>query len=198
VVPSRLIEGGNMKYRFAASVILVLIVLTTLVGCTWGKREPVINIEGIKKIAQLATIEYNITVIEKQEKYGALDFFKLFPSSALFFVKGKVKGSVDLDKISEFTVDEQNRQVKIVFPNDAILVSDPEIGPDDIKMMDCQKNIFVPIKGEDITKAQAAAIKKLKDTAEADGIRSKTKEEAILVLSEFIGSFGYEAHVEFK
>ncbi len=187
-----------MKYRFATSVILVLIALTMLVGCSCAKTEPVISIEGIKKIAQLATIEYNITVVEKQEKYGALDFLKLFPSSSLFVVKGKVKGSVDLDKISEFTVDEENRQVKIVFPNDAVLVSDPEIGPNDITMLDCEKNIFVPIKGEDITKAQAAAIQTLKDTAEADGIRAKTKEEAILLLSEFIGSLGYEAHVEFK
>ena len=52
------------------------------------------------------------------------------------FVKGKIKGSIDLNQaVIDVSPAPKNKLVKITFKKDAVLISDQEIGKDDIQIM---------------------------------------------------------------
>lgn len=163
-----------------------------------GKTDVVVNVENIKNIAQLATVEYHISTYLFREKGKKI--YEWLSAKFFVFVKGKVKGSVDLDQaVIEVSPDPKNRMVKITFKKGAVLVSDPEIAPEDIKLITCANpNIFHKISDADRNKAVKDVIALLKKTAIDDGIMNKTKAQAKLILTTFLQPLGYAAQIEFE
>jgi hypothetical protein len=162
-----------------------------------GRTDVIVTVEEIKEIAQLSTVEYVVSDILHKEKGRAWYEWK----TASFFasVKGKIKGSVDLDKM-QITVsnDRDQKKVHVRFESGAILISDPEIGPHDIKIIDCSDpNVFHKISADDHSKAVGELISHLKSVAEDHGIREKTASETKLVLTRFLEQLGFEVQMEF-
>jgi len=162
-----------------------------------GKTDVIVTLEEIKAIAQLSTVEYVVSDILHKEKGRAWYEWK----TASFFAsaKGKIKGSIDLDKMKfEVSNDTDPKRVKVRFESGAVLIGDPEIGKDDIKIIDCSNpNIFHKINADDHTKAINELISHLKSVAEGHGIRERTASEAKLILTRFLQKLGFEVSIEF-
>lgn len=161
-----------------------------------GATTAVVSVDAIKQVAQLATVEYYVS----QQLYKQKDksWYEWLQASFIAYVKGIVKGSVDL-KETDVTIDHDNRKVRIKFHKGAVLVSNPEIGPNDIGMITCSDpNILHPINDDDRNKAQNELIATLRNTALRDGIETKTADEAKLVLSNFLQALGYASEISFE
>ena len=191
--------------KLVGIVVLVVVVAIAAGGFVYlltrdsgGKTDVVVNVDKIKKIAQLATVEYHISTHLFRQKGKAI--YEWLSAKFFVFVKGKVKGSVDLDQaVIEVSPDPKNRMVKITFKKGAVLVSDPEIAPEDIKIITCANpNIFHKISDADRNRAVKDVIALLKKTAIDDGIMNKTKAQTKLVLATFLQPLGYASQIEFE
>lgn len=167
-----------------------------------------VTINSIKKIADLATIEYNNTVysIYTKKKKKKIKLFKigsddnkLFKDTRLLvLVTGKIKGSVDMN-MADLDVDEENRKVAITFNKGAIKISNPEIASDGIETIVLRNsNIFRKLNEADRNKARKNAIAELRAAAIRGDIEMKTKDEAKVVLGNFLLALGYQSTIKFK
>ncbi len=190
------------KKRIANLVLVLLLLSTPLIFTACSDKQPpvLVNVEAIKKIAELAVIEYHITTYEQGIKYGKLDFLHLIPAKYMVLLKGNIKGSVDLNKASIVVPDDPaNKKVKITFQKGAIKVSNPEFGPDDIQLIQCTNpDIFNPITDADRNVLIKSANQHLKQIALADGIKQKTIKEASTMLEIFLLNLGYGLEIKFE
>jgi len=155
-----------------------------------------VTVNSIRKIAELATIEYTMSVIKEQTKKKK--FLEWKNARFLVLLTGKVKGSVDLN-LADVKIDKENKKVTIAFRKDAVKVSDPEIGPDDIKIITVSDpNILHKLNDNDRNKGQAAAIKLLRETALEKGIVNQTKTQAKVVIENFLAALGYQSVISFS
>ena len=155
-----------------------------------------VTVNSIKKIAELATIEYNMSVIREVTKKKK--FLQWKEAKFLVLLTRKIKGSVDLNK-SKMDIDKENKTVDIVFNKGAVRVSNPEIGPDDIKIVTVSNpNLFHKINDKDRNGAQKKAIKMLRDEAKKKGIVQQTKNEAKVIITGFLSALGYKSTIKFR
>ena len=155
-----------------------------------GKTEVIVNIDKIKEIAELATVEFYSTVTEHVHEKHA--WYEWKSAELLVIVHGSLKGLLDLDKI-EMKKSNDNRAVTITIPPDAIIVTDPIIAPDGIKLITIRNpNVFHPITDAQRNQAEEKALKDLRDKVLAAGIKEKTLEEAKKVLTNFLASSGID------
>lgn len=160
-----------------------------------GSSESHVTVNSIKKIAELATIEYNMSVIREVTKEKK--FLQLKEAKFLVLLTGKIKGSVDLNK-SNIDIDKENKTVAITFKKGAVGVSNPEIGPDDIKIITVSNpNVINKINDKDRNSAQKAAITMLRNEARKKGIEKQTRAEAKTVISGFLTALGYKTSIKF-
>lgn len=193
-------------YKTLISIIVVVVlVVGVLLGgfLLWqnflgGHKEEtsLVSVEGIKKIAELATIEYYLSAYEEREEYAKTDPLKWWPKGYFVFVKGKVIGSVDLDK-AVIEINQKSKHVDINFQEDAIKIHSPEIKPGDIVHKKCT-DLLNPIQPADWTSAVTAATATILKIAEENDIQSKTAKEATVLLTSFLDSLGYTSKVVFS
>ena len=163
--------------------------------------ETFVTIESIKKVAKLASIEYNVSVIEKRTvplKVKVGFSFKLKDAKFLVLTSGVVTGSVDLNK-AKMNIDKEAKKVSIVFHKNAITVSNAAINtgyPEFITV--ANRKLFKRLKDSDFAAGARAANEKLRETAINDGIVNKTKKEAKTLISHFLSSLGYTTKIKFK
>jgi hypothetical protein len=198
-------KGGWVMNNLKTIIVLVVVVAIAAGGLVYlltrdsgGKTDIIVNVEDIKKIAQLATIEYHLSVFVHEEKERAK--YEWLKADYYVFMVGKVTGAVDLNQAKiEVSHDPKNRMVKITFKKGAVLVKDPELGEHAITMVKCaDPNVFHKISAADWQKATEDARVKLKQTAIDDGIMNKTADEAKVVLTTFLQSLGYASQIEFE
>jgi hypothetical protein len=157
-----------------------------------------VTVEQISKIAELATVNYHMSVTHYHEKPPV--GLEWLPAKLFVTVKGDIKGSVNM-KAARITLPKKGEEqiVKIFFPKDAIIVSNPQIGPQDVSFLTCSNpNPFHPLKDEDFTAAQKEAISAMIKAANDDGIKLKTAREAKEVLANFLAALGRKVEVTFE
>ena len=187
-------------------IVAIVILLAVLVGggvLVWQKffasgseSTAYTSIQAIKMIAQLATVEYDLEHFhfEKAEPH----WYEWLDTKYFVVLTVKVIGAVDLDN-SDIIIDEENKSVQIKFRRNAIIIHDPEISPDNIKLFTCSDpNVFHKIKAEDWEKAENAALAEINDAVLKSGIKVRTAMEAKHILTSFVSSLGYEAKIEFE
>ena len=157
-----------------------------------------VTVEQITKIAELATINYHMSVTRyhKRPPVG----LEWLPAKLFVTVKGDIKGSVNM-KMAKITLPKEGEEkiVKIFFPKDSVIISNPQIGPQDVTFLTCANpNPFHPLKDRDFTAAQNEAISDMIKTANDDGIKLKTAREAKEVLVNFLAALGHRVDVTFE
>lgn len=156
-----------------------------------------VTVNSIKKVAKLATIEYNVSVVEERKKELKV-VLKWKTAKFLVLLSGIVTGSVDL-KNAEIDINKETKKVSIVFGKDAVKVSQPASDPKAAKFITItDRALFKRLNSADFTAGYEAANNKLRNTALADGIVKKTKDEAVELISNFLLSLGYSANIKFK
>ena len=200
-----------MKWgRVALLVILVAVVSGG--SAYWLKSKGVdakVTVLSIRKIAQLATVEYRLsTLLEKtfRSSYlvGTCDSSKM-----IAYYTGAVKGSIDLDKIevqlkntdagASDTGDDRGHAL-IHFPRDSIVIKDVALIPGEDSMREIVTWVKAGFNGPTDNQREGVrqeALKTILQTAIKQGIIEKTKENAKMILSEFLGGFGIKADITF-
>jgi len=162
-----------------------------------GKTDVILAIDDIKEIAQLATVEYHISTFLDRKKQR--QWYEWLDARYIVFLKGVVKGSVDLNLADVQLPAAGTKTVSIRFKKGAVIVSNPEIGRDDIRFITVSDpNVINRISDEDRNRAQGDAIAALKKAATDAGIVEKTAREAKILLTKFLGGLGYTAKIEFE
>ena len=162
-----------------------------------GETDVILAINDIKEIAQLATVEYHIsTFLDRKKKR---QWYEWLDARYIVFLKGVVKGSVDLNLADVQLPAAGTKTVTIKFKKGAVKVSNPEIGRDDIRFITVSDpNVINRISDADRNRAQGDAIAALKKAATDAGIVEKTAREAKILLTKFLGGLGYTAKIEFE
>lgn len=162
-----------------------------------GRTEVIVTVEEIKEIAQLSTVEYVMSEVLHKELGKA--WYEWRAASFLARVRGKIRGSVDLDKMQVEVVNNGGqRRVSVRFEPGAVVIHPPEISQGDIEIIDCANpNVLHPISAADHSRAVDTLIAHLRSVAESHGIKERTAAEAKLVLTRFLEQLGFEAHIEF-
>jgi len=162
-----------------------------------GKTDVILAIDDIKEIAQLATVEYHISTFLDRKKRR--QWYEWLDARYIVFLKGVVKGSVDLNLADVQLPAAGTKTVSIRFKKGAVIVSNPEIGRDDIRFITVSDpNVINRISDADRNRAQGDAIAALKKAATDAGIVEKTAREAKILLTKFLGGLGYTAKIEFE
>ena len=162
-----------------------------------GKTDVILAIDDIKEIAQLATVEYHISTFLDRKKQR--QWYEWLDARYIVFLKGVVKGSVDLNLADVQLPAAGTKTVSIRFKKGAVIVSNPEIGRDDIRFITVSDpNVINRISDADRNRAQGDAIAALKKAATDAGIVEKTAREAKILLTKFLGGLGYTAKIEFE
>jgi hypothetical protein len=163
-----------------------------------GGSQTFVTVEQITKIAELATINYRMSVTHYHEKPPV--GLEWLPAKLFVTVKGDIKGSVNM-KAAKITLPKEGEEkiVRIVFPKDSVIISNPQIGPQDVTFLTCSDpNPFHPLKDKDFTAAQKEAIRAMIKSANDDGIKLKTAREAKEVLVNFLAALGHKVEVTFE
>ncbi len=158
----------------------------------------IVTVDQIKKIAQLATIDYRLSVTHYHEKPPV--GLEWLPAKLFVTVIGNIKGSVDM-KVADIKIPKEGDEkiVKIVFPKGSVMISNPEIGAKDVTFLTCSNpNPFHPLKDKDFTAAQTEAITAMIKTAKDDGIALKTAREAKVILEHFLSALGFVPQISFE
>jgi len=173
-----------------------------------------VTVEEIRKIAQLATVEYTLTGFYKEIFYSSIVIKKVPTDYVFSYCKGKITGSVDLDKA---TIDVQKGgdapHVSIHFKRGSILVSDIALtqtpdkdkpgqfkpNPDTVSVRDELKGalFYQGANADQRQYVQNVALQKMKQGALDTDIVEKTKENAKTILGGFVGLLGYGATITF-
>jgi len=162
-----------------------------------GKTDVILAIDDIKEIAQLATVEYHISTFLDRKKRR--QWYEWLDARFIVFLKGVIKGSVDLNLAEVQLPAAGTKTVSIRFRKGAVIVSNPEIGRDDIRFITVSDpNVLNRISDKDRNKAQGDAIAALRKAATDAGIVEKTAREAKILLTRFLGGLGYTAKIEFE
>ncbi len=180
-----------------ASLIVGVAAMYLYAEVSGDKTEANVTVNSIKKIAELATVEYNMSVIVEREKTKKV-LLKLKTAKFLILLSGKVKGSVDLNQ-AKVNINKEKKRVDVVFRKGAVKVSNPEIAPKGMKIITIvNPKLFNKLKDSDFNQGQEIAIAKLRKSALDNGIIRETKNEAIVVLTNFLDALGYTSKIVFK
>lgn len=163
-----------------------------------GGSTTIVTVDQIKKIAQLATMDYHLSVTQYHEKPPV--GLEWLPAKLFATVRGDIKGSVDMKQADiKITNEKDEKSVKIFFPKGSVIISNPEIGAKDVTFLTCSDpNPFHPLKDKDFTAAQSEAITAMIKVANDDGIKVKTAREATTILGNFLTALGFTSEITFE
>ncbi|MFY9550596.1 MAG: DUF4230 domain-containing protein [Thermoanaerobaculia bacterium] len=170
------------------SGILVVRLATSVRETRRADAAPVVS--AIRKIAQLATVEAQISDVLRFEEIKSFLVFD-FPKTATIRMRGKVIAGFDLSS-PEFQVhpDAEKRLLRVTLPAPRILALDPRL-----EWFDEQSGLFNPITPQDRTRWMLWARGQLGRAAKDSGIEARAVEHARELLSGAAEAFGWKVEV---
>jgi hypothetical protein len=168
-----------------------------------------VTVQSIRKIAHLATVEYRLSTLQERTFRSSYGLGTTDSSKMLAYYTGTVKGSIDLEKIEvqledadvrTSEKDDGRRHASIHFPRGSIVIKDVALVPGEDSMREIVTWKRTGFNGPSDNQREAVrqeALKTILQTAIKQGIVEKTKENARMILSEFLSGFGIEADITF-
>ena len=147
-------------------------------------------VDAIRRIAQLATVEAQISDVLRFEEVRTFLVFD-FPKTATIRMRGKVIAGFDLSS-PEFRVrpEPERRLLQIALPAPRILALDPRL-----EWFDEEGGFFNPITPQDRTRWMLWARGQLARAAKQSGIEPRAIEHARELLSAAAEAFGWKVDV---
>jgi hypothetical protein len=170
------------------SGLLVVRLATSVRESRRADAAPVVS--AIRKIAQLATVEAQISDVLRFEEIKSFLIFD-FPKTATIRMRGKVIAGFDLSS-PEFEVhpDAEKRLLRVTLPPPRILALDPRL-----EWFDERSGLFNPITPQDRTRWMLWARGQLARAAKDSGIQARATEHARDLLSGAAEAFGWRVEV---
>ncbi|MBN1379491.1 MAG: DUF4230 domain-containing protein [Gammaproteobacteria bacterium] len=196
------------------TLVVVLVAVVSGGGAYWlaskgSDTRTTVTVQSIRKIAQLATVEYRLSTLQERTFRSSYGLANTDSSKMLAYYTGTVKGSIDLEKIEvQFEdaavqspdKDDGRPHASIHFPRGSIVIKDVALVPGVDSMREIVTWKRAGFKGPSDNqreKVRQDALKAILQTAIKQGIVDKTKENAAMILSEFLGGFGIKADITF-
>jgi hypothetical protein len=187
-------KGEDMKnfrqYTIIFLLVVIVILLWLLVKAYWFQSHPRIGPEGIRPIAELATVEYIVVVEVPNEKVpndirawiGAREYL-------LMLIYGQVKAGFDLQNLSKEDIQTSGSKIRLTLPSPQIL----GISIDNRRthIVFYEKSWMV---GHDVrleSEARATADEMLRQQAITDGILEKARNHGQLLCENYLRSLGF-------
>ncbi len=192
--------------KLVAPLVLVLLIALTGAGIVYmltreKGRRVFVQVEEIKKIAQLSTVQarlsgYSLLPVKLPKACKAIPLVGCRDAYVFAIVTGTITGSVDLKQM-KVDVNQREKTVRITFPKDSIVVSEPAMSkvPD---VTPIETNVPNIISSDHKTKSAQDSLDSLKQAAKNMGIEKLTAQQAVVVLTGFLKSLGYKAQIEFE
>lgn len=180
-----------LPWAIALALFVVLVLVLGKLSRVPDERissAPVVT--AVRKIARLATIEYEVMDVIRYEESRTVLFFVNVPKSAILRVRGRVTGGFDLDQGATVDVDEAARTIHVTLSRPRILSIDPTI-----EWFDERSGFFNPITPDDRTRWTAWAKGALGAAAKRSGIEARAEERARELLVDVGASFGWRVDV---
>jgi len=198
--------GPQSGYAGLVTALAALVLVAVTAGVTWwvmpdANSTTTVNVNEIKEISQLSTVEYHIT--EYYEETLTRKVLGFIPdrkrTKGAVYVNAVVTGSVDFDQAAITIDDSGNRpSVAIMFPEDSFMMKN-DIDEGDIVKSDVKDPLlYKAITAEEWTRMQDAALAAVKQTALDTGIKQATARNAEKMLVLFLNSLGYDCEVTFE
>ena len=147
-------------------------------------------VAAIRRIAQLSTVEIQISDVARYEEAKHFLIFD-FPKSATLRLRGRVLGGFDLAR-PEFRIepDDSQRRVRVTLPRPRILAVDPRF-----EWFDEDSGLFNPITSQDRNRWLLWARGQLGRAARQAGIEKKAEEQARERLAATADAFGWKGEI---
>jgi hypothetical protein len=148
-------------------------------------------VEAIRKIAQLATVEIQVSDVFRVEELKSFLIFD-FPKSATIRMRGKVVGGFDLESpVFDVRPHAERRFVEVRLPPPRILALDPRL-----EWFDERSGIFNPITPQDRTRWMLWARGQLGRAAKQAGLEKNAVDHARQLIEAAAKAFGWRADVK--
>jgi len=147
-------------------------------------------VAAMKKIAQLATVEVNVSDVVRYEEAKTWIVFD-FPKSATLRLSGRVLGGFDLDDPGfRVLVDAPSRAIRIRLPRPRILAVDPRF-----EWFEERSGLINPITVQDRNRWMLWARGQLGRAAKDSGLEARAAEHARELLEAAAQAWGWTAKV---
>jgi len=164
--------------------LLVLAVVLTGIAVSSMYSSRMVNLR-LNHIGELATqVGYftNVQVIENTRDIWGIKI-PFTQSKYVFSYDGTIKAGVDFEKI-DWKVNEMKKEILLKMPPVQIISN--EINMDSLEVYDEKKNIFCPLKLDDMNQSLAEFKKESEDKAKANGLFESAKANAELLVTGFM------------
>ncbi len=187
-------------YFILGGIITILfIIVLVLMKLLFSKKHQIvkksthhINIEKIKDIAQLATIECFVqSVVDLRDEKRRMRIFGTAKKKSLLVARGRVHVGFDLTKCR---ISEDREKPRILLPAPQILSCDVE----EQITYDERASIWNPITSEDRDALHKEAREELRKSAATDDVFFRARKNVRAVLGVFFESQGLSPIVEFS
>ena len=174
------------------TVLIVLAILILIIAANFFSFQKIVMISktsslGLKDIGELATQAGYFTTVQTIDKSRNIFGFELpgTQSTYVYSYDGTIKAGIDFKDI-DMEVDEQNKVIKIRFPEFRILST--EIDDDSFILYNDGANLFTSLKVEDIAQANAELKKAARESANKNGIFENARANAEVLVKGFLAS----------
>ena len=191
VVPAACLAGANVAGLLDNPAVQSI---ATLLGLARPQAAPppppVVTIQGIRRVAELATVEYRTLVEITGERIPA-DFRQLFGAKEqiLLLVYGDVKAGFDLGKLKDEDIWRDGARVQLHLPAPEILSISLDFKRTHI--VHYEKSLIVSpdptLQGETLQRATEA----IRDATIEAGILEQAREYGELFFKEYLRSLGF-------
>ena len=174
------------KILVIAAVILLIASIYTLVSEKNFKNDPFVIDSAINSIGELATSEYNYTMIQTSEKPKREVFGFAIPltaSKVVYSYSGLIKAGVDFTQIKA-DINKAARTITFTMPETKILSS--EVKYDSLRVFDENNNPFNAFTFEDMNLSVSDLQQKAEQSAIDNGLLVSAYENAKTVIQSAI------------
>jgi len=182
-----LMLGGGNGLMLAMAVVVGLLVLAVVltgiaVSSMYSSRMVNLRLNHIGELATQVGYFTNVQVIENTRDIWGIKI-PFTQSKYVFSYDGTIKAGVDFEKI-DWKVNEMKKEILLKMPPVQIISN--EINMDSLEVYDEKKNIFCPLKLDDMNQSLAEFKKESEDKAKANGLFESAKANAELLVTGFM------------
>ncbi len=157
--------------------------------------EPVIVVQRVKRLNELATAEMTAQVVVTEEREDARIFFQRVPrflvgEEVLLIVGGEVEAGIDLDELGEDDVRVEDKKVTLNLPEARLL--DTTLDEEKTRLYVLQRGVLTRGDYSLVEEARRSAIDEIEKAAQEADLVEKAQDNAEGSIREFLISLGYE------
>jgi len=167
---------------FAMLMVIVVVITGVSVSSLYSSRIVNLRLDNVGELVTQVGYFTNVEVIENNRELWGITI-PFTQSKYIFSYDGTIKAGINFEKII-WQVDELSKSILIEMPDIEILSN--EINPDSLEVYDESRNIFSPLKLDDMNQSFVELKKESQEKAVANGLFDSAKANAEVLVKGFM------------